>query len=51
LHPEAVAGFLAEYGWRECEQVGPRDYNARYLHPAGRQMTASAIERAVYAER
>jgi leucine carboxyl methyltransferase len=33
------------------DQVGPDEYNARYLHTAGRQMTASEIERAVYAER
>jgi methyltransferase (TIGR00027 family) len=51
LHPEQVAAFLAEYGWREIEQVGPDDYDARYLQPAGRQMTTSEIERAVYAER
>jgi methyltransferase (TIGR00027 family) len=51
LHPEEVAGFLAEYGWRECEQVGPDEYDARYLQPAGRQLAASEIERAVYAER
>ena len=51
LHPEQVAGFLAEYGWRECEQVGPDEYADRYLEPAGRTLTASEIERAVYAER
>jgi methyltransferase (TIGR00027 family) len=50
LHPEEVGGFLAEYGWRECEQVGPEEYSARYLQPAGRQMAASEIERAVSAE-
>jgi O-methyltransferase involved in polyketide biosynthesis len=51
LHPEEVARLLAEYGWREREQVGPDEYTARYLQPAGRQMRASEIERAVYAER
>jgi methyltransferase (TIGR00027 family) len=51
LHPDDVAGFLAEYGWREVEQVGPDQYQARYLQPAGRDTTVSAIERAVYAER
>jgi methyltransferase (TIGR00027 family) len=51
LHPEEVAAFLAEYGWRESEQVGPDEYDARYLQPAGPQMTTSEIERAVYAER
>jgi len=51
LHPEQVAGFLAEYGWREREQVGPDEYNVRYLQPAGRTITASELERACYAER
>jgi methyltransferase (TIGR00027 family) len=51
LHPDAVAGFLAEYGWREVEQAGPEEYQARYLQPAGRDTSVSAIERAVYAER
>ena len=51
LHPEQVAEFLAENGWREREQVGPGDDEARYLRPAGRTITASEIERSVYAER
>ena len=51
LYPEEVEGFLAEFGWRECEQVGPDEYADRYLEPAGRTLTASEIERAVYAER
>ena len=52
LHPEGVGGFLAEYGWREVEQVGPDEYAARYLQPAGRDdPLVSEIERAVYAER
>ena len=51
LHPEQVAGFLAEYGWREWKQVGPSEYSARNLQPAGRNLAASQIERAVYAER
>jgi methyltransferase (TIGR00027 family) len=51
LHPEQVGGFLAEYGWREVEQVGPDEYATRYLKPAGRDGFVSEIERAVYAER
>ena len=51
LHPEQVAGFLAEYGWREREQVGPDEYADCYLEPSGRTLTASEIERAVYAQR
>ncbi len=51
LRPDEVAGFLAELGWREVEQVGPEEYAARYLEPAGRNECVSEIERAVYAER
>ena len=43
LYPEQVAGFLADYGWRECEQVGPDDYADLHLEPAGRTLTASEI--------
>jgi methyltransferase (TIGR00027 family) len=51
LHPDEVGEFLAEYGWREMEQVGPDEYTDRYLRPAGRDEPVSEIERAVYAER
>jgi O-methyltransferase involved in polyketide biosynthesis len=51
LDPEQVGAFLAEYGWRETDQVGPEEYVARYLRPAGRDQVVSEIERAVYAER
>jgi methyltransferase (TIGR00027 family) len=50
LNPEDVAPFLAEYGWREGEQVGPAEYEAHYLQPAGRNTQASEVELAVYAE-
>lgn len=51
LAPEDVPAFLADYGWRQREQVGAQEYAERYLRPAGRAMTASPIERAVYARR
>jgi O-methyltransferase involved in polyketide biosynthesis len=41
LYPEHVGGFLAEYGWREVEQVGPDEYAARYLQSAGRSEPVS----------
>jgi len=50
-YPEEVEGFLAEYGWGECEPVGPDEDADRYLEPARRTLTASEIERALYAER
>lgn len=51
LNPTDVGPLLAEYGWREIDQVGPAEYTARYLRPAGRTDAVSEIERAVYAER
>jgi methyltransferase (TIGR00027 family) len=37
--------------YRLPELVGPDEYADRYFEPAGRTLTASEIERAVYAER
>ncbi len=51
LDPEQVDKFLAEYGWREVDQVGAEEYVARYIRPAGRDEAVSEIERAVYARR
>jgi methyltransferase (TIGR00027 family) len=51
LDPEQVAGLLAEYGWTEAEQLGPREFTARYLEPAGRRLPVSEIERSVHAVR
>jgi methyltransferase (TIGR00027 family) len=51
LRPTDVGSFLAEYGWSELDQVGPAEYEVRYLRPAGRADSVSEIERAVHAER
>jgi methyltransferase (TIGR00027 family) len=51
LEPGAVAGFLQKYGWTEREQVGAEDYRERYFAPAGRDLTAMAIERFVLADK
>jgi methyltransferase (TIGR00027 family) len=51
LDPSDVDGLLREYGWVEREQVGPAEYTTRYLRPAGRDLTASEIERFVYADK
>lgn len=51
FHPGHVAGFLAEYGWRELEQLGPDEYAERYLGPLGRPSPVSDIEVAVLAEK
>ncbi|TNC21798.1 SAM-dependent methyltransferase [Amycolatopsis alkalitolerans] len=49
--PVEVDGLLREYGWAEREQVGPAEYADRYLRPAGRDLSASEIERFVLAEK
>jgi methyltransferase (TIGR00027 family) len=49
--PEDIEDFLARYGWRLIEQVGPNELMDRYVRPAGRNLTASQIEWSVYAEK
>lgn len=51
LDPQAVAGFLKQFGWKELEQAGTREYTSRYLRPAGRELPVTEIERAAYAEK
>lgn len=51
IAPPDVAALLREYGWVEREQVGPEEYAARYLRPAGRDIPVSEIERFVRAEK
>jgi methyltransferase (TIGR00027 family) len=51
LEPDAVADFLAEYGWRLVEQAGPDEFVQRYVQPAGRNLPASQLEWAAYAEK
>jgi methyltransferase (TIGR00027 family) len=51
LQPSDVPALLAEYGWREHEQVGPQEYTARYLDPAGRTTTVTGLERCVCADK
>jgi transposase-like protein len=47
--PEDVGGLLGEYGWAEREQVGSREYMARYVRPSGRDLSVSDLERFVHA--
>jgi len=51
LRPAEVGPLLAEYGWREVEQLGPAEFTDRYLRPAHRDLPVSEIERSVLAER
>jgi methyltransferase (TIGR00027 family) len=51
LHPNEVAGFIAEYGWRLVEQAGPEELMQRYVEPTGRKLKASELEWSAYAEK
>ncbi|MFI5776102.1 SAM-dependent methyltransferase [Nocardia sp. NPDC051570] len=51
LAPEAVAPLLAEYGWREREQLDADACRTRYLDPAHRPGRVTRIERCVLAEK
>jgi len=51
LEPDAVADFIAEYGWRLVEQAGPDEFVQRYVQPTGRNLPASQLEWAAYAEK
>jgi methyltransferase (TIGR00027 family) len=51
LHPTSVPALLAEYGWREREQVGQSEYAARYLDPAGRTSAVTGLERCASADK
>lgn len=51
LHPHQVADFLSEYGWRETDHAGQKEFTERYVRPSGRRLAVSEIERAVTAEK
>ncbi|HEY0226950.1 MAG TPA: SAM-dependent methyltransferase [Mycobacterium sp.] len=51
LHPDEVAGFIAEYGWRLVEQAGPEELMQRYVEPTGRKLKASELEWSAFAEK
>ena len=51
LRPGEVRDFLAGFGWRLIEQVGPQEYLRDYVRPAGRDLAASDLEWTAYAEK
>lgn len=51
LQPEEVQEFLAPYGWRLQEQVGPEQLRRRYIAPTGRNLAASDVEWSAYADK
>jgi methyltransferase (TIGR00027 family) len=51
LVPERVGTFLEEFGWKEREQMGSREYVEKYVRPSGRLLAVMEIEKAVFAEK
>ncbi len=51
LAPDRVGPLLAEYGWRETEQLDDTACRTRYLDPARRPGRVTRIERCVLAEK
>ncbi|MGC2656163.1 MAG: SAM-dependent methyltransferase [Mycobacterium sp.] len=51
LLPEHVAEFVAEFGWRLVQQLGPDELMQRYVLPTGRDLGASQIEWSAHAEK
>lgn len=51
MDPNQVAAFLADYGWRETEQMGRQEFADRYITPSGRALPVSEIERSVCARK
>ena len=51
LDPDEVAPLLSQYGWHEDEQVGPLEYDERYIAPTGRRLRAMEVEPCVLATR
>ncbi len=48
---KSTAAFLNQYAWKEVEQVGSAEYQARYLKPVNRDLLVMEIERAVHAKK
>jgi O-methyltransferase involved in polyketide biosynthesis len=51
MDPHACSQLLEEYGWRVIEDSGYDQMADRYIAPTGRHLTATPVERMVYAEK
>jgi methyltransferase (TIGR00027 family) len=51
MNPDQVDSFLAGYSWTVREQVGDKEFTARYLEPSGRELPVTDIEQSVHAEK
>lgn len=49
IAPERCAAFLEEYGWRCLEDLGYNEMVDRYIAPTARRLTATPVERIVFA--
>ncbi len=49
--PEEWPGFLKEYGWEVIEDKGFDELAEKYIRPTGRKLTATPIERIVFAKK
>lgn len=51
MDPEAVADFLARFGWQMVEHPTYAELAQKYVAPTGRNLASTPIERMVYAEK
>jgi len=51
LDPQAVPALLATYGWRVLQDRGYDEMADSYIKPSGRTLTATPLERIVFAEK
>lgn len=51
MNPDAVEGFLSEYGWQVVEHLGYEELAAMYVKPERGELSTTEIERIVYAEK
>jgi methyltransferase (TIGR00027 family) len=51
IDPDAVAAFLARYGWQVVEHPTYAELAQKYVTPTRRELVATPIERMVYAEK
>ena len=49
IEPEGCPAFLQKYGWRALEDCGYDQLADRYILPSGRPLSATPVERIVYA--
>ncbi|WP_163566900.1 SAM-dependent methyltransferase [Fodinicola feengrottensis] len=49
MNPDQVEGFLADYSWMVKEQLGGKEFTARYVAPSGSRLPVTDIEQSCYA--